>query len=157
VEQFESHTYREKNSVFVNNGGTFREVSEEAGLNLTKAHRGVAFADFDGDGRMDAVVTALGEPAELWHNVSPTPQHWIILRLQGVKSNRDGIGAVVRIGDQYAEMTTTVGYASSADCGLHFGLAGAAVVDSIEILWPSGRKQTLRNVKSDQVLEVKED
>ncbi len=157
VEAFESHTYREKNSVFVNIGGTFREVSVEAGLNLTKAHRGAAFADFDGDGRVDAVVTALGEPVELWRNVSLTPKHWIVLRLQGVKSNRDGIGAVVRIGDQYAEMTSTVGYASSADCGLHFGLGDTTLLEKIEILWPSGRKQTLRNVKADQVLDVKEE
>jgi hypothetical protein len=157
VEQFESYSYREKNSVFVNSGGMFREVSEEAGLNLSKAHRGAAFADFDGDGRMDAVVTALGEPTELWHNVSPASNHWIVLRLQGVKSNRDGIGAVVRIGDQYAEMTTTVGYASSADCGIHFGLGNKASVEKIEILWPSGKRQTLREVKADRTVDVKEE
>ena len=157
VEQFESHTYREKDSVFVNNSGNFREVSEDAGLNLIKAHRGAAFADFDGDGRIDAVVTSLGEPTELWHNVSPTPQHWIILRLRGVKSNRDGIGAVIRIGNQYAEMTTTVGYASSADWGVHFGLGGVSVIDKIEILWPSGIKQTLKDVKADQVVSVIEE
>jgi len=131
-------------------------VSDEAGLILTKAHRGAVFADLDGDGRVDAVVTALGEPTELWHNVSPGAQHWIILRLHGVKSNRDGIGAVIRIGDQYAEMTTTVGYASSADWGVHFGLGKMALVSKVEILWPSGLKQTLRAVKADQVLDVTE-
>ncbi len=157
VEQFESQVYREKDSVFVNSGGMFREVSDDAGLNLTKAHRGAAFGDLDGDGRVDAVVTSLGEPTELWRNVSPTAQHWIVLRLRGVKSNRDGIGAVVRIGRQYAEMTTTVGYASSADCGIHFGLGGVGVVDKIEILWPSGVRQTLSGIKADQVLEVVED
>ncbi len=156
VEQFESHAYREKNSVFVNSGGTFRDVSEEAGLNLTKAHRGAAFADLDGDGRIDAVVTSLGEPAELWRNVSPGSQHWIILRLHGVKSNRDGIGAVIRIFDQSAEMTTTVGYASSADAGVHFGLGSVGLVKKIQITWPSGSKQTLNDVKADQVLDVKE-
>jgi hypothetical protein len=156
VEQFESHVYRERNSVFVNSGGTFRDVSDEAGLNLTKAHRGAAFADLDGDGRIDAVVTSLGEPAELWRNVSPGNQHWIILRLRGVKSNRDGIGAAIRLGDQYAEMTTTVGYASAADAGLHFGLGTADLVKKIEITWPSGLKQTLTNVKADQVLDVTE-
>ncbi len=156
VEQFESHSYREKDSVFVNCGGTFQDVSEEAGLNLIKAHRGAAFADFDGDGRIDAVVTSLGEPAELWRNVSPMLRHWIILRLHGVKSNRDGIGAVVRIGDQYAEMTTALGYASSADWGLHFGLGTVAVVNGIDILWPSGSKQKLTHVKADQVLDVTE-
>ena len=71
-----------------------------------KAHRGAAFADFNGDGRIDAVVSSLGEPAELWENVSPAAQHWIVLRLTGTKSNRDGIGARIRIGNQLAEMTT---------------------------------------------------
>ncbi len=157
VEQFESYSYKETDSMFLNNRGTFTDVSEEAGLNLKKAHRGAAFADFDGDGRIDAVVTSLREPTELWHNVSPIPQHWIVLRLQGVKSNRDGIGAIVRIGNQYAEMTTTVGYASSADWGVHFGLGDTAVMDRIEISWPSGVKQILREVKADQVLNVREE
>ncbi|MBV8894463.1 MAG: CRTAC1 family protein [Acidobacteria bacterium] len=156
VEQFESYTYREKNSVFANCGGTFRDVSQEAGLNLVKAHRGATFADFDGDGRVDAVVTSLGEPTELWRNVSPTPQHWIMLRLHGVKSNRDGIGAIVRIGNQYAEMNTASGYASSADWGLHFGLANVSVVKTIDIVWPSGTRQKLTDVKADQVLSVTE-
>ena len=156
VEQFESHVYREKDMVFANQGGMFRDVSEAAGLNLVKAHRGAAFADLDGDGKIDAVVTSLGEATELWHNVSPGDGHWLRLQLRGTKSNRDGIGAVVRIGNQYAEMTTTVGYASAADCGVHFGLGEAAIVDKIEILWPSGIKQTLRQVKADQVLDVTE-
>jgi hypothetical protein len=157
VEQFESYSYKETDSLFVNSGGTFKDVSEEAGLNLKKAHRGAAFADLDGDGRIDAVVTSLGEPTELWHNVSPASGHWIILRLQGVKSNRDGIGATIRIGNQFAEMTTTLGYASSSDCGVHFGLGNRAVVDKIEISWPSGIKQTLREVKADQVWRIREE
>lgn len=156
VEQFESHVYKEKNSVFVNTGGTFKDVSDAAGLNLIKAHRGAAFADLDADGRIDAVVTSLGEPTELWHNVSSPAQHWIDLRLRGIKSNRDGIGAVIRIGDQYAEMTTTVGYASSADSAVHFGLGSAATVRKISIDWPSGTKQVLTNVKADQILDVVE-
>ena len=156
VENFESYAYREKDTVFVNAGGAFRDVSAEAGLNLVKAHRGASFADLDGDGRMDAVVTSLGEPAELWHNVSPTPRHWLILHLRGGKSNRDGIGAVVRIGNQYAEMTTTVGYASSADAGLHFGLGDDILLKRIDITWPSGTKQTLTGIKADQVLNVNE-
>jgi hypothetical protein len=156
VEQFENYSYREKNNVFVNCGGTFRDISDEAGLNLVKAHRGADFADFDGDGRIDAVVTALGRPVELWRNVSPMQGHWILLRLRGTKSNRDGIGAVIRIGHQYAEMTTTVGYASSADWGVHFGLGGTDLVSRIEIRWPSGTKQVLENVRADQILNVTE-
>src|SRR5262249_7027686 len=71
VEKFEPAVYREPNSVFANSGGTFEDVSTAAGLTLVKAHRGAAFADFDGDGRIDAVVSSLGEPTELWHNESP--------------------------------------------------------------------------------------
>ena len=156
VEKFEPAVYREKNSVFANAGGAFRDVSEEAGLSLVKAHRGAAFADFNGDGRIDAVVSALGESAELWENVSPGAAHWIDLRLVGTKSNRDGIGARVRIGTQYAEMTTAVGYASSAAVPLHFGLGSAAVVPKIEIRWPSGAAQILTDVKADRVVEVNE-
>jgi hypothetical protein len=153
VEKFEPAVYREKNSVFVNSGGTFRE--EDAGLAPVRAHRGAAFADLNGDGRIDAVVSSLGEPAELWENVSPTPQHWIEIKLIGTKSNRDGIGAKVRIGNQYAEMTTAVGYASSAAAPLHFGL-GAAVTAKIEVRWPGGAQQTV-TAKSDQLIEIREE
>ena len=155
VQETEGGVYREKNSVFVNAGGTFHEVSD-AGLDAVKAHRGAAFADFDGDGRIDAVVSALGDSAELWANVSPSAGHWIALRLTGTKSNRDAIGARVRIGNQMAEVTTAVGYASSASVPLHFGIGGATVVPKIEIRWPSGRVQTLTNVKADQVVAVTE-
>src|SRR5579872_291803 len=155
VELFEPAVYREKNAVFANTGGTFRDVSDEAGLALVKAHRGVSFADFNGDGRIDAVVSALGEPAELWENVSPGAQHWIDLKLVGTKSNREGIGAKVRMAGQFAEMTTAVGYASSADVPLHFGLGPAGTV-RIEVRWPSGVAQMLEDVKADRVVEVKE-
>jgi len=156
VEMFEPAVYREKNSVFVNEGGMFRDVSEGAGMTLAAAHRGAAFGDFNGDGRIDAVVSALGGKAELWENVSPEPQHWIILRLRGTKSNRDGIGARVRIGKQVNEMTTATGYASSSDWGVHFGLGSVAMVKTIAIDWPSGTKQVLTDVKADQVLQVTE-
>jgi enediyne biosynthesis protein E4 len=156
VELFEPAVYREKNTVFVNEGGAFRDVSGEAGLSLAGAHRGAAFADFNGDGRIDAVVSALGGPAELWENVSPEAQHWIILRLRGARSNRDGIGARVRIGNQYNEMTTTAGYASSADWGVHFGLGRVTLLKRVEIQWPSGVKQILTDVKADQILTVAE-
>jgi hypothetical protein len=156
VELFEPATYREPNSVYINQGGVFRDGSAEAGMTLAAAHRGAAFADFNGDGLIDAVVSSLGSPAELWENVSPPGQHWIILKLRGTKSNRDGIGARIRIGKQYNEMTTALGYASSADWGVHFGLGSTAVIRSIEIQWPSGVKQVLADVKADQILQVTE-
>ncbi len=156
VELFEPATYREPNSVYINQGGVFRDGSAEAGMTLAAAHRGAAFADFNGDGLIDAVVSSLGSPAELWENVSPPGQHWIILKLRGTKSNRDGIGARIRIGKQYNEMTTALGYASSADWGVHFGLGSTAVIRSIEIQWPSGVKQVLADIKADQILQVTE-
>ena len=154
VEQFEAASYKEANSLFRNVNGRFVEV--EAGLSLAKAHRGAAFADFDGEGRIDAVVSALGEAAELYQNVSTNSGHWLVVKLQGTRSNRDGIGAKVRIGAQYAEMTTTQGYASSGLTGVHFGLGSQTQIPKIEIRWPSGATQTLTNVLADQVLKVVE-
>jgi len=157
VEMFESTVYRDHNTVFMNVGGTFRDISTDAGVtSMIKAHRGAAFADFDGDGRIDAVITSLGEPTELWRNVTPNAGSWLILRLRGTRSNRDGIGAKIRIGTQYAEMTTALGYASSADWGVHFGLGAVQTVSEIKIAWPSGAQQTLTNVKANQVLAVAE-
>ena len=156
VELFEAAVYKEKNAVFANLGGTFRDVSSSSGLTLAKAHRGAGFGDFNGDGRIDVIVSSLGEPAELWENVTPDAGHWLILKLRGTRSNRDGIGARIRIGSQYNEMTTAVGYASSADWGVHFGLGNAAIAEKIEIHWPSGVTQELTGVKADQVLEVTE-
>jgi enediyne biosynthesis protein E4 len=157
VELFESAVYKEPDSVFANKGdGTFADVSGSAGLAQRKAHRGCAFADFDGDGRIDVVVSSLGEPIELWRNVSPTPNHWVTLRRQGAVSNRDGIGAHIRIGSQYNDMTSAVSYASSSLDGVHFGLGKSEKIERIEIAWPSGTKQVLENVKADQVLTVRE-
>jgi hypothetical protein len=138
--------------------GTFRDVSADAGesFQAPAAHRGCAFADFNNDGKLDVVVSALREPAELWENVGPDDNHWITLKLVGTKSNRDGIGAHVRIGNQVNHMTTAVGYASSSYSGVHFGLGKTEKIDTIEIKWPSGITQILRDVKADQVLEVRE-
>ena len=159
VELFEATQYKQPNSIFANLGdGTFRDVSAEAGQDFraAKAHRGCAFADFDGDGKTDVVVTALGEPVELWKNVSPGDNHWIVLRLIGTRSNRDGIGTRIRIGNQWNQMTTAVGYASSSDQGVHFGLGEAEKIDRIELRWPSGTVQVLRDVRANQFLEVRE-
>jgi enediyne biosynthesis protein E4 len=160
VELFEPAVYKETNTVFVNLGdGSFADASAAAGLSEVKAHRGSAYADLDGDGKIDAVVSSLEGPVELWHNVSPEPNHpnhWIELKLTGTRSNRDGIGARIQIGNQYNDMTSAVSYASSSLGPVHFGLGATANVDRIEIIWPDGKQQTLRNVKTDQVLAVRE-
>jgi hypothetical protein len=157
VELFEPAVYKEPDRIFINlHNGKFADVSAAAGLDESKAHRGSGYADFDGDGRIDVAVSSLEDATELWHNVSPDRNHWIQLRLTGTRSNRDGVGARIRIGDQYNDMTSAVSYASSTLDGVHFGLGNASIIEAIEIVWPSGKHQTLRNVKPDQVLQVRE-
>ncbi|HVT91501.1 MAG TPA: CRTAC1 family protein [Bryobacteraceae bacterium] len=156
VELFEAAVYKEPDLVFGNLGnGTFAAVAD-SGLNEVKAHRGSSYADFDGDGRIDAVVASLGEPVELWRNTSPGENHWIALRLTGTRANRDGIGAHIRIDGQYNDMTSAVSYASSSLMPVHFGLGRTTVVDRIEITWPGGQRQVLEKVKADQVITVRE-
>jgi hypothetical protein len=157
VELFEAAVYKEPNSLFLNDEhGSFSDVSSSAGFAAAKAHRGAAFADFDGDGKVDIVVSSLGGPAEIWRNVTTTPNHWISLKLIGADCNRDGIGANVRIGQQWNEMTSAVSYASSSLDGVHFGLGSVSVIKRIEIRWPDGNPQSLTDVKADQTLIVRE-
>jgi hypothetical protein len=157
IDMFQPTHYKQPNSLFANLGnGTFRDVSSEAGFSLSRAHRGSTFADFDNHGKIDVVVSALGEPAELWQNVSPELNHWLILKLTGTRSNRDGIGAKIRLGNQSNHVTTSVGYASSSSQAVHFGTGKLEKIDRIEIRWPSGTTQVLRNVATNQVLEVHE-
>jgi len=151
------------NTVFRNLGGMkFAALTEEAGLTSRppSRHRGSAIGDLNGDGRMDVVVSAINAPAEIWMNDSPGTNHWLELRLQGTKSNRDGIGARIKVvtksGAQYNHKSTAAGYASSSAGPVHFGLGSNATVDLVEIRWPSGIVQQLRDVAVDRILLVKE-
>jgi len=159
IEEFSTEQYRQANAVWANVGdGTFEDMSSVSGdpFAVRRPHRGSASADFNNDGRIDVVVSSLGEPAEMWENVSEPSKHWLRLRLQGTKSNRDGIGARVSIDGQHNHMTSSVGYASSSLAGVHFGLEDRELASRIEILWPSGGRQVLENVPADQVLTVTE-
>ena len=151
------------NTVFRNPGsGPWQALTEEAGLGAAPParHRGLGFGDLDGDGRIDVVATAMNGDAEIWMNRSPASGHWLDLALEGTKSNRDGIGARIKLvgksGAQYNHMTTSVGYASSSYGPVHFGLGSDGKADSIEIHWPSGAVQTLKDVPAGRVVRVKE-
>jgi len=146
--------YRQPNTLFLSrsSGKTFQVQP----FGSAKAHRGGAVADFDGDGRLDIVVSVLGDKAEVWQNTFPTTgAHWLGIQLRGVTSNRDGIGAVVRVNGQTLILTTSAGYASSSHTPLHFGL-GPATSATVEIRWPSGKLQKLPAPKVDQILSVTE-
>lgn len=155
-ESFESHPYKQPNSLFLNSGGKFSDAAPEAFNGSARAHRGAAFGDFNGDGRLDIVVSALGEAAEVWENTTPGAGNWIAFRLTGTKSNRDGIGARIRAGKQWNEMTSAMSYASSTLIPVHFGLGKATTIDDVEIRWPSGRVQHLTHVAVNRVVDVKE-
>ena len=151
------------NRVFHNQGGLkFEDVSAQAGpsFQIPAPHRGAAFGDLNNDGKIDAVVSVLNGPPEIWMNRSNNQNHWIMMNLVGVKSNRDGLGTKVKIttplGSQYNEATTALSYNSSSDKRVHFGLGSAAVVDTIELVWPSGTRQILKNIKADRILTVTE-
>ena len=158
VAEFEAIEFKQANSLLLNDGrGRFLDATTASGLaGAVAAHRGCGVADFNGDGGLDLVVLVLGAPAELWKNESQPDSRWLIVRLVGTRSNRDGIGARVIVGNQVRTMTTAVGYASTSHAGLHFGLGTATEIDRLEVQWPSGTRQMLEHVKSNQVLEIKE-
>jgi enediyne biosynthesis protein E4 len=159
----EVHPIEQHNTIFRSLSGTaWSALTEEAGFGAQppRRHRGAAVGDFNHDGKLDLVVTALSAPAELWINDSPNSNHWLELALEGTKSNRDAIGARIRVvcggQAQFNHVTTASGYASSSAGPVHFGLDAAKVAEEIEIRWPSGTVQKLKNVQGDRIVHVKE-
>src|SRR5579863_1833515 len=155
--------YREAPLLLHNQQGKkFVDVSAVSGdvFRQEWAARGLAIGDINNDGKVDAVVTSNDGPAWVLLNETNTTNHWIILNLVGVKSNRDAIGAQVRIstaaGEQSAAVSTSGSYQSSSDKRVHFGLGPADMIREVEIRWPSGIHQTLKDVKADQILTVTE-
>jgi len=154
--------YREPLLLARNTGKEFQDVTASAGSALQQAWvwRGLAVGDLDSDGRLDAVVTANDGPVRVLHNETAASNHWILLKLTGHKSNRDAVGAAVKIvtaeGTQYATVTTASSYLSSSDKRVHFGLGKATAVQTIEIHWPSGIVQILKDVAPDKIVQIDE-
>lgn len=155
---------RQHDTMFQNTDGkVFVDVSEQMGPDFMPLgyHRGSAFVDLNNDGFMDLVVTGLGEKPRILRNNGLSRNHWLLLDLRGHKSNRDGIGARIKVTTGsgrtlYNHVTTSVGFMSSSDRRAHFGLGKETSVAKIEISWPSGIVQRLDKVKADQILRVEE-
>lgn len=164
TELFSSRKAKQRNVVLANLGnGTFADYTSQAGdaLRHEALHRGLAFGDFDRDGRVDAVVTRLNERAELLRNTSPTENHWLAFRLTGRQSNRDAIGARIHVVgasglEQWNHVTTSTGYGCSSEKTVFFGLGKDSTAKLVEIRWPSGVTQTLNGIQADQYLDLEE-
>jgi hypothetical protein len=154
--------YREPMLLARNTGRSFVDVSPQSGnvFHQSWVARGMAIGDLDDDGRLDAVVTTNDGPIHILHNQATDSNHWLLLKLVGHRSNRDAIGAEVTIttaaGSQYATVSTASSYLSSSDRRVHVGLGKETKAQKIEIRWPSGIRQTLKEVAADQVLEINE-
>ncbi len=163
LDQYLGRSSELPNHVFRNiEGKKFEDVSATAGPDFQRAamHRGVAFADFDNDGRVDAVVSVLNGPAKLFLNRTDTKSHWLAVKLRGVHANRQGLGAKVHVHladgrDLYNHSTTAVGYASSSEPLVRFGL-GPSAIQWLELSWPGGATQRVDHPAADRILEIKE-
>jgi hypothetical protein len=163
VEEFAHRPSRQRNLVLLNVGnGRFDDVGAQAGTDLQKAarHRGAAFGDLDGDGKVDVVVSRIGERAAIFRNTSSGGNHYLGVRLRGRRSNRDGIGAMIHVTgasghQQWNRVTTAVGYGSSSDRTAFFGM-GQDRTASLEVLWPSGARQTVTQAQCDRYLLLEE-
>jgi hypothetical protein len=159
---FPNMHYREPMLLARNTGKGFVDVSAEAGAVFQQpwVARGLAVGDVDNDGRLDAIVTTNDGSAHLLHNETGIPNYWLTLNLVGRKSNRDAIGAEVKLitaaGQQFETVSTAGSYLSAKDKRVHFGLGAERVAKSIEIRWPSGILQRLSDVRADQILQIEE-
>jgi hypothetical protein len=159
---FPTLRYREPLLLAKNTGHGFLDVSAQSGQVFEErwVARGLAVGDIDNDGRLDVVVTNNEGPIYILRNEAEPLRHWLSLSLVGHKSNRDGIGASIHVttaeGSQWATVTTAGSYLSASDKRAHFGLGSNEKALTIEIHWPSGIVQTLRNVAADQFLKVDE-
>ncbi len=164
IERYHADThYAEPKLMFRNNGhGVFENASDRLGpdFRAAKVSRGAAVGDFDNDGDLDILVNNSGQPAQLLRNEGGNANHWLEILLIGTRSNRDGVGAKVKLRASdlvlYDERKGGMSYQSAQDPRLHFGLGQRATVDSIEITWPSGTVTKLSGLRADRILAVKE-
>jgi len=157
------HLYGQEDQVFENIGnGKFKDVSWDLGSYFKEklVGRGACFGDYDNDGDIDAYIVNLNDRGAFLRNNKGNQNNWITLNLIGTVSNRDGIGARIKVTSggkvQTNQKKSTSGYLSQNDPRIHFGLAKNEIVERIEIKWPSGKLQVLENVKVNQILTVKE-
>jgi len=159
---YPSISYQQRLLLLRNVHGRYQDLSTGGGpsFRVPLAARGAAFADFDNNGSVDVVVsTNDGAPLLLRNNASKN--HWILINTLGTTTNRDGIGARVHITgesglDQYGYVSTASSYLSASDKRVHFGLGNDRRIRKIEVRWPSGIVQTLKDVAADQALTIKE-
>jgi len=152
------------NTLLVNlRGGKFANGGDTAGEEFRTrraVHRGAAFGDIDGDGRVDAVVTALSGETELWRNVTPNGNHWLRVTAIGTRSGRNATGTRIAIttasGPQHNHVNTAVGYGCASEPHVHFGLGKDSVVEQMKVTWPDGVVQTFEGLKADQVITIHE-
>jgi enediyne biosynthesis protein E4 len=144
-------------------GKTFLDVSGEMGQDFQRIgyQRGSAFGDLNNDGAMDIVVTSLNAPPRILMNSADSGNHWLLLSLTGHKSARDAVGAKIKLTTAsgrvlYNHVAISVGFMSSSDKRVHFGLGDETKVSSIEIRWPGGTRQVLKDIQADQVLKIDE-
>jgi hypothetical protein len=157
-----SLTYAQKDLLYENLGGRFRDVSDRSGpvFKVARVGRGLAVADFDNDGNLDVANANLGRAPALLRNQGLTHNNWITIKAKGTRSNASGLGARVTVetadGVQVKEINNAASYLSSNDIRLHFGLGKAGIVRRLEVVWPSGTKQTLNDVAVNHILAVEE-
>ena len=157
------HLYGHEDQLLENRGeDKFVDISLERGKYFHGEYvgRGTCVGDYDNDGDMDVLVMNLNDQCRFLRNNRGNENNWLLIKLTGTSSNRDGIGTRIKISadgtEQIAQKKSTTGYLSQNDPRIHFGLAKSDTVDTIEIIWPSGKIQTLENVKSNQILEITE-
>jgi hypothetical protein len=164
IAEFSSRTYGEPNAVFRNLGNMkFEDVTAQAGpdMQVAAAYRGVAIGDLFNDGHLDAVVTVLNGKAKILRNVTESGNNWVEFQLVGRKSNRMAIGAQLKIttddgASQYDMVSTSAGYGASRDPRAHFGLGRSRTVRQLEIRWPSGKRQVLRDIAANKIHRIEE-